>query len=327
MTQSRRSWRALALAAPFVAAAVASPLAAQVRAFQLTSDNDAYNFWIPMDVRPDYEYSNGLRLAVEMEGARGWKGLARALAPCASDDAPADAEAGCASTTVEVGQRLYGPRWDTYDPMPGQRPYAGWLYAAATGRVVDGATRHTFAVEAGVTGEPSQGRRVMEQVHRIGGFWRPVGWRHQLGFAPAVALRYAVERRVAEARVRGVRAGDLIAEAGASAGNLRTAMHAEARARAGTRLPHAWAAATRATSVYAVAGVRGEAVAHDLFLDGTVAGEARVTRTPWVAQTTWGVGVATRATTVEFRAQRRSAEYREAPGGHPYSTIEITWRP
>ena len=87
------------------------------------------------------------------------------------------------------------------------------------------------------------------------------------------------------------------------------------------------AAATHAASIYAVAGVRGEGVAHDLFLDGTVAGEARVTRTPWVAQTTWGVGVATRVATVEFRAQRRSAEYREAPGGHPYSTIEITWRP
>ncbi|HEU0300971.1 MAG TPA: lipid A-modifier LpxR family protein, partial [Longimicrobium sp.] len=125
MTPFPRSWRALFLALPVLSLAPASPVAAQARAFQLTSDNDAYDFWIPIAVRPDYEYSNGLRLAVETEGAGGWKGLARAVAPCVSDRARADAEAGCATFTVEVGQRLYGPRWDTWEPMPGQRPYAG----------------------------------------------------------------------------------------------------------------------------------------------------------------------------------------------------------
>ncbi|HYR11144.1 MAG TPA: lipid A-modifier LpxR family protein, partial [Longimicrobium sp.] len=234
---------------------ITTPAAAQVRAYQLTSDNDAYNFWIPMAVRPDYEYSNGVRVAVEREGAGLWRGLSRRLAPCAAGTAEPDAEAGCASTIFEAGQRLYGPRQDSYEPMAGQRPYAGWLYAAATGRVVNGDTRHSVGVEAGVTGSPSLGEPVMETYHRVAGFWEPVGWRHQLAFEPAVAVRYGMERRVAEARVGGVRAADVVAQAGASAGNLRTGMHVGARVRAGTRLPHPWAARPqRALSAYVVAG-------------------------------------------------------------------------
>lgn len=313
-----------------ISPALSAPAAGQdVRAYQLTSDNDAYNFWIPMAVRPDYEYSNGVRLALELDGSGGWTGLAAAVAPCAREGGTPDAEAGCAATTVEAGQRLYAPRVDSHEPMAGQRPYAGWLYAAVTGRVVDGATRHTFGVEAGVTGEPSLGRPVMEGYHRVAGFWEPVGWKHQLAFEPAVALRYGVEHRVAEARVAGVRAGELVASAGATAGNLRTAAHAGAQLRTGVRLAHPWSASPlRGTSVYVLAGARAEAVAHDLFLDGNTfgGGPPRVTRQPFVALTRWGVGVTRGGLTVEYRVTGRTREYEEEPGGHPYSTIEITWR-
>lgn len=328
MSPFRVSLRAIGLAALLVSLGITTPAAGQVRAYQLTSDNDAYDFWIPMAVRPDYEYSNGLRLAVETEGATRWRRLAARLAPCAAGRAQPDAEAGCAATTFEAGQRLYGPRQDSYEPVEGQRPYAGWLYAAATGRVVDGTTRHTVGIEAGVTGGPSLGEPVMETLHRVGGFWEPVGWRHQLAFEPAVAVRYGMERRVAEGRIGGVRAADVVAQAGASAGNLRTGMHAGARARVGTRLPHPWAArAQRGVSAYVTAGAGGEVVAHDLFLDGnTFGGDTRVSRRPLVARTTWGVGLSAHHLSIEYRVQHRSRAYAEEPGGHPYSTIEITWR-
>jgi lipid A 3-O-deacylase len=322
--------RAAVLALSCMSLALARPAAAQqVRALQFTSDNDAYDFWIPMAVRPDYEYSNGLRVAAELDGSRGWTRLAAALAPCAAQGTAGDPEAGCASTTMEAGQRLYVPRLDTPEPMAGQRPFAGWLYAAATGRVVDGDTRHTFAVEAGVTGKPSLGERVMEGYHRIAGFWEPMGWKHQLAFEPAAAVRYGVERRVAQAFLGGVRAGDLTMNAGASAGTLRTSAHAGAELRAGTRLAHPWSVRPlRGTSVYVLAGARGEAVAHDLFLDGNTFGdaEARVTRRPYVASSRWGVGVTHGGLSVEYRVTARTRAYDEEPGGHPYSTIEFTWR-
>lgn len=320
--------RAAVLALLCMSVWLSGPAQAQrVRALQLTSDNDAYDFWIPMRARPDYEYSNGVRVALELDGSRGWTGLADAVASCAGD--PADDEAGCASTTLEAGQRLYSPRVDSDVPLAGQRPFAGWLYAAATGRVVEGRTRHTFAVEAGVTGKPSLGQPVMEGYHRVVGFWKPLGWRHQLAFEPALAVRYGVERRLAEARVGGARAAELTAAAGASAGTLRTSAHAGLQLRAGTRLAHAWAARPlRGTSVYVLAGARGEAVAHDLFLDGNTfrAGPPRVTRRPWVAHSRWGLGVTRGALSAEYRVTSRTRAYDEEPGGHPYSTIELTWR-
>ncbi|HWK89450.1 MAG TPA: lipid A-modifier LpxR family protein, partial [Longimicrobium sp.] len=223
------------LSAPILAALlVAAPAAGQVRAFQLTSDNDAYAFWVPMKVRPDWEYTNGVRLAAEVDGAPAWGRLAGRAAACAAE-APA-----CTSTTVEFGHKLFAPRQDSYQPLQGQRHYAGWLYAAATGRVVHGRTRHSAGLEVGVTGPASLGRPIMERYHHIAGFWEPVGWRHQLAFEPAFAARYGVDRRVAELRVGEMRIADVEASAAGALGTLRTAASASVRARAGYDVPDAW---------------------------------------------------------------------------------------
>lgn len=329
MTAHSPRLRAAALAAA-VLAALAHPAAAQpIRSVQLTSDNDAYDFWIPMSVRPDYEYSNGARLSMELDGARGWAGLAARLGPCAAEGGEADAEAGCASTTIAASHRLYSPREDSWVPVRGHRPFAGWLGVAATGRVVDGPTRRTLSLELGVTGGPSLGQTVQEAYHRIAGFWNPVGWRHQLGFEPAFSVGYGVERRVAELRSGGTRAADAVVRGGAEAGTLRTGVSAGVRVRAGRDLAHAFAGRpARGTSLYVVAGLEGELVARDLFLDGNTFSRTppRVTREPWIARSVWGVGVARRGLGAEFRVSSRTRAYREEPGGHPFGTIEITWR-
>jgi hypothetical protein len=310
---------------------MATPLAAQVRSFELTSDNDAYDFWIPFAVRPDYEYSNGLRLAAELEGAPGWTGLAKDLAPCARDGseaAPADPEAGCVSTTFEFGQRMYMPRNDSYVATRGERPYAGWLYVAATGRVVEGPVRHTYGIEVGVTGEPSLGRTVMETFHALTGFREVVGWQHQLGFEPGVVLRYGAEQR-AELRAGEGRIADVVADVGATLGNVHTGGQAGVRARVGYDLHHPWAArAARGTSVYLSAAASGQVVLRNLFLDGNTLGSQppRVHRELLVGSRGWGVGVASGRFGGEFRVLTRTREYREEPGGHPVGTIELTWR-
>ncbi|CAA9380588.1 MAG: hypothetical protein AVDCRST_MAG89-5354 [uncultured Gemmatimonadetes bacterium] len=318
--------RAPGLAASF--ACIAAPLEAQVRSFELTSDNDAYNFWIPFDVRPDYEYSNGLRLAAELEGAPGWTGLAKDLAPCARDGGEPDPEAGCVSTTLEFGQRLYMPRNDSYLATRGERPYAGWLYVAATGRVVEGPVRHTYGIELGVTGEPSLGRTVMESYHALTGFRDVVGWRHQLGFEPGVVLRYGAEQR-AELRAGEGRIADVVADVGATLGNVHTGAQAGVRARVGYDLRHPWSAhARKGTSVYLSATASGQAVLRNLFLDGNTLGSQppRVHREILVGSGGWGVGVASGGFGAEFRVLARTREYREEPGGHAVSTIELTWR-
>lgn len=101
----------------------ASPAGAQPRSFTLASDNDSYDFWIPIATRSDEEYTNGLELRVELGGAPLWGRLLRA--PCATADST------CLSTELRVGQKIFTPRLDSPVPGPGERPYAGWLYLSA----------------------------------------------------------------------------------------------------------------------------------------------------------------------------------------------------
>jgi lipid A 3-O-deacylase len=183
----------------------------------------------------------------------------------------------------------------------------------------------------GVTGPPSLGEAVHTAWHRLTGFWEPEGWRNQVGFEPGVAVRYA------EALHLDATAGDagrvlaLVPAAGAEAGNARTAAEAGVQLRAGWRVPHPWStAADRAhgpASVYVLAGARGEAVAHDLFLDGTTFGDGpRVEREPLVGRWELGAGLRWRAVTFEFRTESRSRAYATEPGGHQYSTFALTYR-
>ncbi|HEX8363400.1 MAG TPA: lipid A-modifier LpxR family protein, partial [Longimicrobium sp.] len=106
------------------------PLAAQVRSFAVTSENDAYNFWIPFELRPDEEYTNGVELAAELEGAPLWGRFVRGRGLCGGGDSIG----ACLSTRVRFGQKIFTPRTQLVDPV-GERPYAGWLYLGAAGIV------------------------------------------------------------------------------------------------------------------------------------------------------------------------------------------------
>ena len=121
-------------------------------------------------------------------------------------------------------------------------------------------------------------------------------------------------------------------EWGASVGNVLTGAHAGVRASAGVNVPHPWSrAADRGAgpfSLYAVAAARQDAVAHNLFLDGTTFGEGpRVEHRPFVFRYELGGGIRYQHFTLEYRATTRTREYETEPGGHTYATFELTYRP
>ncbi len=322
--------RAAACALATLALAHAEPGAAQVRAVRLTLDNDAYNFWIPYGTRPDEEYTNGMDVSVEMAGGPLW---ARRLAPRATPCNGAEsADSACATTSFDFGQKIFTPRSNGPLPPAGDRPYAGWLYLAATGQVSTARARRAVGVEVGVTGPPSLGEAVQKTFHRVAGFSDPQGWEHQLRFEPGITVRYDEARLLGELRAGGGRVLALTPEWGAEAGNVRTAAHVGVRAAAGFRAPHPWSAAADRDSgplaVYAVAAGRQEAVAHTLFLDGnTFADGPRVERRPFVFRYELGGGLRWRAVSLEYRAATRTREYETEPKGHTHGTFELAWRP
>lgn len=290
-----------------------APLAEGRAQVRLTVDNDLFGPRGADDAPPDYEYTHGTRVEIFSGRARGW---AAALGLRTPSCAEAAAGERCLRTRYEAGQRIYTPRNDAAEPLPGERPYAGWLYAAAAAEETGPRGTRSVGLEVGVTGPPSLAEVVQTELHRLAGYRPQLGWRNQLRFEPAFALRYA-ERRVVAATPVGERFSAALApEWDVALGTLRTAAAAGARGSVGLG------------GAYLAGALRQEGVARDLFLDGNTFREGpRVTKRPFVAQAELGVGVRVRRVEARYRAVWRGREYRTQTEPHRYGSLTFTLHP
>jgi lipid A 3-O-deacylase len=266
---------------------------------QVVIDNDLFGLRGADAAPPDYEYTHGT--AVSWDGSAG--------------------------TRWEVGQRIYTPRHDAAEPVPGERPYAGWLYGAWERTSASGRTRARLRVEAGVTGPPSLAEPVQNGLHRLAGYRPQLGWEHQLGFEPGIVVSYGREHRLVAVGRDGARRLDVLPSWAVRAGNVRTSADAGLRARLGLGAGNAWtgAGAAGGWSGWIEAGGRQEAVLRDLFLDGNTFGgrDTGVRRRTWVAQGEAAFGVRYRRTELEYRFVLRGREYETQEEPHPYGSIRL----
>ncbi len=240
--------------------------------------------------RTDRYYTNGLRLEWNLPPTwtPAWvESLARSLPLFPSE--PDEVALG-----LSVGQNIYTPA-DITDPAPRplDRPYAGWLYGGLTLRSLDldpedgplAAHRdviHVLEAQFGVVGPSSAAATVQTEWHEWFGFRQPRGWQYQLRDEPALDVSYVQARRLArfDARTFGIPfEADLLANVGATLGNVHTHASLGGILRFGFNLPRDFGIGTIQTSVadagastsvplYLFAGVQGRAVARNLFLDG-----------------------------------------------------------
>ena len=286
------------------------------RAVRLTADNDYFTFWVPPARRADDNYTHGARVAWNPAGA---PGLARRLV--------CPARRACAMA-LEVGQEMYTPVIDAPTPVSGERPYAGWLYARPDAVGADRRRRRTLALTVGVTGPAALAGTTQTAIHRqVPRFRQPLGWAHQLPTELTVAIRAEQAWRIAGRGMAG-RLADLLPSVDAVVGTPRTLAGAAVRARAGVGLAHPWLApaAPGRLAAYAFVGARGEAVAHDLFLDGsTFRRSTSVARSPAVVEWERGAGLRVGRLALEYRAATRSREYETGRRSHSYGTLGAAW--
>lgn len=320
--------------------------------WELVFENDVFFTIIPFTGRSDREYTHGHTLATERDHAPVWGRLFSRIGECtdaaevvagtAADDAvhtdtPAtpwrDDHPRCLRTRYELGQKLYTP--DTTSgrtPSPEERPFAGWLYGAVTGRILDSRSSRSLRMEIGVTGPPSFGEETQRFVHWVIQTYEPQGWDDQLPFEPAILVRYEERHRVLE-RLRddGSSFADVIATGGASLGNLRTGLEAALTVRVGRPLPHPWLPRSSPAPrfvPFAFVEARGRWTAHDLFLDGTVFEESRgVDRRPFAAGWSAGAAADYRDFRVRVELVGEGRQYLTQPEPHRYFSISLTWRP
>lgn len=269
-----------------------APAVAQLSAVEMRWDNDLFALR-GTGAPPDYDYTQGLELAAKF-----------AAAPAGPDDA--------LTARFALGQRIYTPRRDSTEPLPGERPYAAWLYGAAELRSEQGHTEHAFGMEIGITGPAALGEEVQNGVHHLLGSTRQLGWERQLGTRVAFLGTYAVARAV---DVAGVRLKPL-AEVGF--GTRWSGAAVELRAAVGHR--------RHERGPFATAAVRQEWVLRDLFLDGARFGaRATAQRIPHVTGATLGAGYRFSRWSAGYEFTIRSPEYAAQSEPHPYGAFRVSW--
>ncbi|MFL5386596.1 MAG: lipid A deacylase LpxR family protein [Longimicrobiaceae bacterium] len=275
------------------------PAGAQAR---LVVENDLFAPH-PLDQKAqDRDYTAGTRLSWTSSSSGWW------AKPLGVGDSARLA------TRWELGQEIYTPRIDAAVLPPGERPYAGWLYGAMTAEATKGARTRSLTLQLGVTGPPSLAEPVQKEIHRIGGFEKPLGWNSQLPFEPGVVARYG------ESWVLARDLGGTVAEAGpeweVALGNVLTG----ARAGLHGRIAH--------RGVYASAAVREDWVGRNLFLDGSTFQDGpRVEKLAFVPQAEVGVGARIGWLGIGYRTVYRGREYRTQRKAHAWGSISLEIHP
>ena len=310
----------LALAAPVASASAQDDGAA--RSFRLVVDNDL--FAVHTGHPDDHDYTHGTRLIASAAGAPGWlRALFGGARAC--DDAAAR-RTGCLASSLEIAQEIYTPRIDGLMPVPGERPYSGWLAASGSMHFVTGERVRSLRVEVGVTGPPSLAEQAQDGIHAIFGQHERRGWARQLdrgaGFSVAVDERAGLVRQDSGRYV-----GSIALEYGAMAGTIRTAAHVGLRGRLGVGSRPTWSAADLVTSpwrsVYLITDARQYFVYEDLFVEGN-ADYPGAARLPMVQEATFGIGVRRGRLALEYRHVLRGREYEAQTSGHAYGSFGIT---
>lgn len=301
---------------------------------RLRLDNDAYNFWIHPGHRSDEEYSNGVVASLEtLRGVGPIKRLARRTPDCGADTGR---DGRCLLSSVAIGQDMYTPNL-LRPPFssPGwedERPYAGWLYVATSGRSVSRRSARQLDLALGVTGPPALAQLSQRVAHIVNADYttRATGWETQVAFQPGLQLGYTHALLAARGSMGGKGVVDVVPQGSVTIGSVRTAADAGAKLRLGYNLSHpfdprAWPGRTPLEYWVSASG-RASHVARDFSLDGSLLGdERRVSRVAGVRDYAFGAGLRMHRLLLQWEATTRSRQYRTGPAHHTWSAMSATW--
>lgn len=304
----------------------ARPALGQVRAMELSMDNDGFTFGLQ---RPtDWFYTDGTFL--EVLGDWHLSGLA-ALGLHGGSCATAVRDRACVVTRIRLGQKIFTPE-DLFFYVPGvvDRPYAGWLYLMLGRQRLTPRRTTDVSFQVGVTGNPSLARQMQETLHGLLGLTEPQGWQYQIPFEVDFAGTYRDTWHLPMTRAD--RAVSLAVEPdwAATVGTERTSGQAGLSLRFGWRAPAGSVLrGPRSRRLYVVArvGEEGELVLRDLFLDGSTWRHSISTpKEPLVGRTRAALDVGWDRIAVRLAVTRSTREFRGQDAPHLYGTIALRLR-
>ena len=248
-------------------------------------------------------------------------------------------------TSWGFGQSMFTPNDITIGaPLPGQQPYAGWLYgswgflAQEDGQQFRPTTN--FEIEVGIIGPSAGAKWVQTNFHKLINGQTPKGWDNQLKDEPGIDIN--LERNWELARdldMFGLEA-DMRPDIAIALGNVRTEASAGLTFRLGTDLKSTELPmrvrpslsgsgafdATQGAGFSLFAGIYERAVVQNIFLDGnTFRDSLSVKKKPFVTDMQAGVAVRFGPPQLSFTYVWRSEEFKGQLGPAQFGAAALAW--
>ncbi|MGO9787464.1 MAG: lipid A deacylase LpxR family protein [Stellaceae bacterium] len=244
--------------------------------------------------------------------------------------------------SFELSQSIYTPaNVLVAPPNPRDRPYAGVLTVTSSLLHDSGASRSILGIQAGLVGPDALAKQVQNGFHSMVGYGASAGWNYQIHDEPVADLLVEKIWRVPLARIGGVEM-DALPEAAGGAGNLRDYGLAGSVFRVGQGLDSDYGVArvnpglsggdvfmpSRDIAWYAFAGADGQAVAHDITIDGnTFRTSAKATRVPFVGEMEIGFAVIFGRARLSYTQVIQTEEVKGQQGGlHQFGSLALSLR-
>lgn len=280
----------------------------------------------------DNNYTNGVRIGYLSGVGRG-NTLARRFLGAGPEDT--------VRIGLAVGQSIFTPQ-DTQatEPLPGQLPYAGWLYGEYSviverkGKFLD-----TLAINLGVVGPAALGEEIQNGFHDLINVEKSNGWDNQLRNEPGLIMTFERQwRPFFRVSSRGIGI-DIAPSAGVSLGNILTHGKAGLTIRVGRnlegnygppRIRPSLAGAGFYSSVdtvawYAFVGTEGRAVARNIFLDGnTWNNSLSVEKKRFVADVQAGLALQVKAVQIAYTYVWRTREFKTQGQHHEFGAVSVS---
>ncbi len=243
-----------------------------------------------------------------------------------------------------VGHYFYVPRdISAAAPLPGERPYAGWLHGSGLFIRANDTRQDTWKLDAGVVGSSALAEPLEEFFHAIFHGRDMLGWDNQI--TDRLAMNASFERRWRNLIPVGDLALDVSPVIGLEAGSVSVAADAGLMLRLGVNLdadfgaPRAGAlggslsrAPRKGWSAYAFASANARYQAFDIFLDelggedrDPVRGGSAITRGKTRTETSLGVVLANGGTRLTFAWTEESKRYDQQFERQKYGEVTLGW--
>ncbi len=240
-----------------------------------------------------------------------------------------------------IGQNMYTPEdIEAAVPDPGERPYAGWLYASGGLLEETGDRLDRLQLTLGIVGPASLAQETQKTVHELMGAPIPQGWDHQLDNEPTLMVSYERQwRSLTTATDHDLRI-DVIPHWGGTLGTPFSLVNSGLTLRIGRNLPHDYGppriqpalpgsglfVPRRQRGWYLFAGVDARLVAWNVFLDGnTWRDSPSVDRRPLVADAQVGAVLGLGRLRLAYTHVFRTPEFRNQGERDDFGAVSVSW--